>query len=55
MLLELAKAGLVVSQTGSFGGSRLDLVMQALSATPTTNEELRQIRALLDSLPGETR
>lgn len=39
----------------AFGGSRLDLVMQALSATPTTNEELRQIRALLDSLPGETR
>ena len=39
----------------AFGGSRLDLVMQALSATPTTNEELRQIRALLDSMPGESR
>jgi predicted transcriptional regulator len=39
----------------AFGGSRLDLVMQALSTTPTTTEELRQIRALLDSLPGESR
>jgi len=39
----------------AFGGSRLDLVMQALSATPTTRDELRQIRALLDSLPGESR
>ncbi len=39
----------------AFGGSRLDLVMQALSAAPTTGEELRQIRALLDSLPGESR
>ena len=36
----------------AFGGSRLDLVMQALSAAPTTRAELRQIRALLDSLPG---
>jgi BlaI family penicillinase repressor len=39
----------------AFGGSRLDLVMQALSAAPTTREELRQIRALLDSLPGGSR
>ena len=39
----------------AFDGSRLDLVMQALSATPTTREELRQIRALLDSLPGGSR
>lgn len=39
----------------AFGGSRLDLVMQALSATPTTKEELRQIRELLDSMPGESR
>ena len=39
----------------AFGGSRLDLVMQALSATPTTREELRQIRALLDSMPGGSR
>ena len=39
----------------AFGGSRFDLVMQALAATPTTTEELRQIRELLDSLPGETR
>ncbi len=39
----------------AFGGSRLDLVMQALSATPATREELRQIRALLDSMPGGSR
>lgn len=39
----------------AFGGSRLDLVMQALSATPATADELRQIRALLDTIPGETR
>jgi predicted transcriptional regulator len=39
----------------AFGGSRLDLVMQALSAAPTTRAELRQIRALLDSLPGGSR
>ena len=39
----------------AFGGSRLDLVMQALSGAPTTREELRQIRALLDSLPGGSR
>lgn len=39
----------------AFGGSRLDLVLQALSATPATTEELRQIRALLDSMPGGSR
>jgi len=39
----------------AFGGSRLDLVMQALSTTPATADELRQIRALLDTIPGETR
>ena len=39
----------------AFGGSRLDLVLQALSTTPATADELRQIRALLDTLPGETR
>ena len=32
----------------AFGGSRAKLVLQALSATPATAEELRQIRALLD-------
>ena len=39
----------------AFGGSRLELVMQALSATPATADELRQIRALLDTIPGEPR
>ena len=39
----------------AFGGSRLELVMQALSATPATADELQQIRALLDTIPGEPR
>ncbi len=35
---------------GAFGGSPTRLVMQALSEKPTSAEELREIRALLDEL-----
>ena len=38
----------------AFGGSARKLVMQALAATPTSHEELAEIRKLLDELEGET-
>jgi predicted transcriptional regulator len=38
-----------------FDGSAARLVMQALAAKPASAEELREIRALLDKLPGRTR
>lgn len=34
----------------AFGGSAMGLVMQALAARPASAEELRQIRALIDTL-----
>ena len=37
----------------AFGGSASQLVMQALSAKPTSAEELAEIRRLLDELEGE--
>ncbi len=36
----------------AFGGSAARLVMQALSTKPTSPEELREIRRLLDGLNG---
>ncbi len=39
----------------AFSGSPGNLVLQALSATRTTAEERKQIRALLDELEGESR
>ncbi len=39
----------------AFGGSATKLVMQALSSTKTSSEELARIRALLDRLEGEKR
>ena len=37
----------------AFGGSASQLVIQALSSKPTSNEELAQIRQLLDQMEGE--
>ena len=39
----------------AFDGSASKLVMQALSSKPASADELAQIRALLESLEGETR
>ena len=45
--------GLVEDLLGrAFGGSALNLVVQALSATKASAEELRQIRALIDRKEG---
>jgi BlaI family transcriptional regulator, penicillinase repressor len=37
----------------AFDGSAMGLVMHALSAKPTTPDELRQLRAMLDKLEGD--
>jgi predicted transcriptional regulator len=39
----------------AFGGSSVALVLQALSTTPASRDELEQIRRLLDQRKGETR
>jgi predicted transcriptional regulator len=39
----------------AFGGSPTQLVMQALSGTKASAEELRAIRQLLDQMEGKTR
>jgi BlaI family transcriptional regulator, penicillinase repressor len=39
----------------AFGGSALRLVVQALSTTPATPEELQEIRRLLDDMNGADR
>ena len=39
----------------AFGGSRASLVMQALSATRATSEELAAIRQLIDQMEGEAK
>ncbi|HJU67759.1 MAG TPA: BlaI/MecI/CopY family transcriptional regulator [Gemmatimonadaceae bacterium] len=39
----------------AFGGSSVALVLQALSNTPASRDELEQIRQLLDQRKGETR
>jgi predicted transcriptional regulator len=36
----------------AFGGSSLRLVQQALSSRPATEDEIRELRAFLDSLEG---
>ena len=36
----------------AFGGSTMNLVMQALSAKKTSDEELAKIRQLLDEFEG---
>jgi BlaI family transcriptional regulator, penicillinase repressor len=41
--------------TRAFGGSAMKLVMQALSGTRTSPEELAEIRRLLDQHEGERR
>lgn len=39
----------------AFGGSTLALVQQALSSSPASPQEIKQIRRLLDDLKGGTR
>lgn len=39
----------------AFGGSAARMVLQALSARPATEEELEEIRRLIDELEGDTR
>jgi predicted transcriptional regulator len=39
----------------AFGGSPAQLVMQALSATKASTEELNAIRQMLDQMEGETK
>ena len=54
---EAATRGHLVSDLvqRAFGGSSVALVLQALSTTPASRDELEQIRQLLDQRKGETR